>query len=344
MSAFSPGKWIWLPVGLAGLWLAVKYVFPVAAPFLVGLVLALAAEPLVRLGTRLRLRRAWSAGVGVSVTLSLFAALVSVAGALAVRELVMLAEDMPDIQVTAREGAGRLEQWLMDMAQKTPKGVRPLLQRTVENTFEDGTQVFEQVTDRLPQVLTQMVTWIPRGTLSVFTALLSAFLISARLPKLKAWITGAIPQSWKDRWLPVLRRMRSALWGWLKAQLKLSVVTWGILSVGFLLLDVPYGPLWAALIALVDAAPVLGTGTVLIPWAVISFLQGQTGQGVGLLSLYGVALVVRTVLEPKFLGKQLGIDPLLTLAAFYAGFTFFGVGGMILAPVMTAAVSAAVRK
>jgi predicted PurR-regulated permease PerM len=83
----------------------------------------------------------------------------------------------------------------------------------------------------------------------------------------------------------------------------------------------------------VDALPVLGAGAVLIPWGLLSFLRGSTGDGVGLLLIYAVIAIARTTLEPRFLGKQMGLHPLLTLLSLYGGFRLFGVSGMILVPV-----------
>ena len=76
----------------------------------------------------------------------------------------------------------------------------------------------------------------------------------------------------------------------------------------------------------------VGAGTVLIPWGVISFLRGNTVLGVGLLVLYALCSVSRAFLEPRFLGKQIGLNPLVTLAALYAGYRLFGILGMILLP------------
>lgn len=92
--------------------------------------------------------------------------------------------------------------------------------------------------------------------------------------------------------------------------------------------------LLAALIALVDALPVFGTGTVLLPWAAAELLAGRLGLALGLAALYGVVSVVRSVLEPKLVGEQTGLPPLGALAAMYAGFQAFGVAGMILAPLL----------
>ena len=131
--------------------------------------------------------------------------------------------------------------------------------------------------------------------------------------------------------------MKSALFGWLTAQFKLMTMTMMILMLGFVILRIPYAPLWAAGVALVDALPVLGTGTILIPWSVVCFLQQDGGRAIGLLGTYAVASLTRSVLEPRLLGRHLGLDPLVTLMALYAGYKLWGVGGMILAPMLAVA-------
>ena len=72
----------------------------------------------------------------------------------------------------------------------------------------------------------------------------------------------------------------------------------------------------------------------LLPWSLILFLQGDTPRSIGILGLYGVITLTRSVLEPKLVGKELGLDPLATLFALYAGFKLWGIGGMILAPLL----------
>ena len=83
---------------------------------------------------------------------------------------------------------------------------------------------------------------------------------------------------------------------------------------------------------------ILGTGTVLVPWSVVSFLQGDTPRALGILGIYITAALTRSMLEPKLLGQHLGLDPLVTLIALYIGYRLWGVGGMLLAPVLTVTV------
>lgn len=320
----------------AGLWLGVRYVLPVALPFLLGAGLALAAEPLVRRLTA-RFPRGVAAGAGVTAALLGAAAIGTVIAAVAVKEIGRLTAVIPDLQNTARQGIVLAQDWLVSAAEQAPEGVRPLLQRTALELFDDGTVLLQQVTQRIPGAVGTAVGWVGDGVLGVGTGVLSAFLISARLPQLRKTLRQRLPQSWHEKYLPALRRVRHALGGWLKAQLTLSAVTWGIVTVGFLLLGIAHAPAWAALVAVVDAVPILGTGTVLVPWAIVCLLQGQSLRAVGLLCIYGAALITRTVLEPRLVGRHLGMDPLATLVALYVGYRFWGILGLLLTPILASA-------
>ncbi len=319
--------------------LGVRYLLAPAMPFLLGALLAVGAEPLVRLTQRkLGFSRGVAAGAGVTVTLLLLGGLLSLLGAFLLKEMVQLAAFLPNLNTTAREGAATLQGWLQDLSAHAPEGLQPWLTGTVDRVFGSSDVLFRQATAQLPGVLTGVLSGVPDSALKIGTGLLAAFMISARLPRLKAALQRSIPQSWKDRYLPALQRTRSALTGWLKAQGLLSLVTYGIVSAGLLLLGVPYGFFWALLVAVVDAVPMLGTGVVLLPWALVRLLQRKHLQAVGLVLIFGTASITRATLEPRLLGKQLGLDPLLTLTALYCGYQFWGFWGLLAAPILTAAV------
>lgn len=321
----------------AVVFLSVRYLLPMALPFLVGAVLALAAEPLVR-PLASRLPRSAAAGVGVTATLVGLGAILLLLGAVAVRELGKLAGAVPELANTAQQGMQVLEDWLVSLADVAPEGVRPALQRSVLEMFDDGSVLLQQATRQLPGMVTSALGHVGNGVLGVGTGLLSAFLMSARLPQLKTRIKQSIPAPWKEKYLPALKRVKKALGGWIKAQLKLAAVTWGIVTVGFVMLRIPYGPAWAALVAVVDAVPILGTGTVLVPWAVVCLLKRESLRAIGLLCIYGAAAITRTVLEPKLVGEQLGLDPLVTLAALYVGYRVWGIPGLLITPILASAV------
>ena len=330
--------------GLIALWAAIEYLLPIALPFLLGGLLAWGAEPLVRTtGNRLKLPRFVASGIGVTLTIVLTGALICILGALIFRELMSLAADLPDIRQTAAGGTAQLEGFLLNLADKTPKNIRPVLTSTVETAFDDTSALMEQVTRRLSTSVTGTISRVPRFFFTFGTAIIAAFMISGRLPKLKTGISQKLPESWHQRYIPALMQIKNALLKWLQAQMKLALITWLIVGTGFVILKVPYGILWAALVAIVDAVPILGTGTALIPWAVVEFLQDNPGKGSFLLILYGIAMVSRTIFEPRLVGQHLGLDPLVTLAAFYTGYVLWGFWGMLLSPILATALKAALR-
>ena len=119
---------------------------------------------------------------------------------------------------------------------------------------------------------------------------------------------------------------------YLRSYLTLMGVTFAEMLLGLSLLRIGYALLLALLIALVDFLPVLGVGTVLVPWSLVSFVTGNPARGIGLLVLWGVSLAVRQFLEPHLIGRGLGIHPCLTLLSMYAGLRLFGIVGMLLCP------------
>lgn len=334
-------KWL-LPLGvLAGLWLGVRYLLPVILPFGLGTLLALAAEPLVNMASgRWKWRRSAASAVGVSVTLLLLAVLAGLLGALVIRELGVIVGKLPEVGDRAVDSLQNMRGILLQTVQKAPSGMRAMLTRTVERSIPETGDLLDKVTHQAPKAMGTVLSRLPKGALGIFTGVLSAFMISARLPKLKASLAARVPAHWRSRYLPMLAHIRKGLFGWLLAQLKLMAITWGIVGLGLTLMGLELGFLWGGLIALVDAFPVLGTGTVLIPWALFCLLQGNVTRALGLALIYLAALTVRTVLEPRLVGKQLGLDPLVTLAAFYTGVTLWGFWGMVLAPVFAAVIAA----
>lgn len=177
-------------------------------------------------------------------------------------------------------------------------------------------------------IASRLPLWFLSITVTVFC---SAFL-SLDYPQAVSALKRLIP----SRFLPFLSRLRQfaslTLLRMIKAYLLLLLITFSELCLGLWVLKVPRFVLIAALIALLDLLPILGTGTVLIPWSVFCFLSQNTRLGIGLLLLYLIITVARNFLEPKIVGDSIGLPPLLSLIAIYAGFRLFGVIGALLAP------------
>ena len=113
------------------------------------------------------------------------------------------------------------------------------------------------------------------------------------------------------------------------------------LTVGFVILRIPYSVLLALLIGIMDALPIIGAGLFLIPMSAIGFITGDIGMGVGVAVLYILTIVTRQIVEPRVVSVQLGLYPLVTMAAMYAGLCVMGFGGMLLGPVVVLILKAA---
>ncbi len=316
-------------------WLGIKLMLPLFSPFLLGLGLALAAEPMVSLfHKKLHVPRSVSAGLGVSMTFCFLAIFLLLLCAFLVRELKALGGALPDLENAARNGLSLLKNWLLALVGKTPQSLQPLLRENTLALFSDGTTLLGKIAGWCLSLAGSLLTHIPDSALGLGTAAISGFMISAKLPKIRSWILKRFPKEKLRPLLDALKRIKTAVCGWLLAQCKLMGMTYFILLLGLMLLRIPKAPLWALAVAVVDAFPVLGTGTVLLPWSFLCFLQDDGGRAVGLLGLYAVISLTRSALEPRLLGRHLGLDPLVTLMAMYAGFKLWGIPGMLFSPLL----------
>ena len=128
------------------------------------------------------------------------------------------------------------------------------------------------------------------------------------------------------------RRLSGTVSAWLKTQGVILVLTASVCTAGLWLMKNPYYFLLGTGIGLLDALPVLGTGTVLIPWALINFFMGKWKGGLALLVLYGICYLLREFLEARMMGSQVGLSPLENLMAMYVGLELFGIAGLFLGP------------
>ena len=327
-----------------GIWLGAKYLFPFMLPFILGSLLAFSAEPMVKMGANnCKLPRFIATGIGVTLTLIFLLGILSLLGALTIKELGRLTVVLPSLQDKAKEGIAYLENYMVSAAQEVPEGIRPVVTRSVESLFSSGEAILTPSANRVLHTLGNVIGRLPDGAFGLGTFLLAGYMISARLPQLKAQFSHLTQNVAIAPYLSVIRSVRKTVGHWLLAQLKLATITFSVVTLGLVILGVSYAPAWALFISLVDAMPILGSGVILIPWALICLLQGNHFQAIGILCTYAAATILRTSLEPRLVGKQLGLDPLLTLLFLYVGYRLFGIIGMLLSPILAAVVKGIVE-
>ncbi len=320
--------------GMVGIWLTAKFLLPIGLPFLFGLGLAkLSKKPADWLERKSGFPRWLCSFLVVSLLSAALVGLVWLLGWVIFSELQKLAGRLPQILPDLSLALSQLHDRLLALAAKLPESISGPVSTWLDRLFAGSSVIVDTASGWLIGLVGELIAWVPELFLFLLTMLLSAYLFSSQWKELGKAAKAFVPESWLEKLRAVGNRLKTALGGYLKAQCYLAGITFALLFLGLLLLRRNQAFLTALLIALLDALPVFGAGVILIPWGVIAVLQGQTGLAVGLLLLYAVCALARSFLEPKFLGKQMGLHPLLTLLSLYAGFRLFGILGMILVPV-----------
>ena len=326
-------RFAWLAAIAIVVWAVVKYLLVWLLPFALALGLAAATEPVMEAVRRkMRLRRGFLAAV---FTLVLVGGLTALTVA-AVGQLLRQAEDALDRLPLYLSGLPRLADSLLQRLDRVCANCPAPLRQDVEAFLN---RLPEQLTDAVGALSAALLRWagslvaaLPNAVLFCATTALAVFFTLSSYPAIAGFARRQLTEP-QRRWVRGLREnLFAALGHWLRAQAILLAITFCQLLAGFLLLRQPYAVLLAFLIALIDALPVFGTGTVLVPWALLLFLVGNVPRGLALTALYAVIYLVRTVLEPKLVGARSDLPPLAALAAMYVGFRTMGVGGMVVMP------------
>lgn len=323
-------------LGTAAVLLTLPLTVPLALPFLLGLGVALLSEPIVRfLQNRAKLPRALGSVLSVGALLLLLGTVLFFLLRVLLNELTDLSSQLPDLILQMKAPVERLQQWMQSLISRLPARTAQALTDRLSGLFSGSSYLMQSLSQRLLGFLSGLLTGMPGAMIGTVTTLLAAFFTSASLPELRAALQKKLAKSRLRKLSGFACRVKKTLGCWFLAQAELAGISCAVLCAGLALLRVDYWLLLGLLIALIDALPVLGAGLVLIPWALLAFLQSDQALGVGLLLLYVCVLLLRSALEPKLVGEKVGLPPLVSLAAFYAGWRLMGAFGMILFPIGT---------
>ena len=179
-----------------------------------------------------------------------------------------------------------------------------------------------------------MVTGVSNFAVALVVFMMGSYFITGDYPRLRFELADRVPMVARDFCRSVKDIFMSAFGGYVKSQLILSAGVFMILTIGFLLMRQPYGLLLAFGLAVLDFIPIIGSGTMMVPWAVVDMVLGNYGEAAALMSIWGVIALFRRFAEPKFLGDQTGLSPILSLVGIYVGMKLGGVLGMVVGPLL----------
>lgn len=232
--------------------------------------------------------------------------------------------------------------WSMEFLNDFKEG-RIQISDEVINALMDSTgTILNAAKDIVYNILTSMintVSSIPTMLTYIFITLLAIIFVCFDRDYVKASIEKHVPKIWIEKTKQIINETCNIAWRYIKAEAKLSVICFCLVLLGLMVLDamgfgVEYTVLMAIFIGFVDILPLFGAGAVMIPWAIYLALIGNMPLAIGIGILWIIWAIIKNLIEPKFISKQMGLHPIFTLIGMYTGFRFMGVLGLMIGPII----------
>ncbi|MBQ7332763.1 MAG: sporulation integral membrane protein YtvI [Clostridia bacterium] len=193
-------------------------------------------------------------------------------------------------------------------------------------------------------VVTGIASSVPGILIFLLTTLISAIYFSLDLDNINRKVRSTLPEKLSSKLVNFKNKFLITALRYMRSYLIIMLVVFFILLIGFLILGVKYAILLAVIFALLDMLPLIGIGAFMLPWGIFEMIFGSFGLGVGILVLFAITEIIRNLIEPKIVGKNLGIHPILTLVLIYASYSLFGIFGLLLIPFLTVILNIAIDK
>lgn len=321
------------------LYVLLKYVFALVLPFLIGWGVAFMVRPMAK-------KISSATNIPHRVVSVMLTVLIVIGGiAIIVSALVYAISESWGFL----SGLAESER-LYEILKKITNPISGLLGDR-EGAAELEAHISEAVSSMVSSLFSGLVSWVtafvasvPRVLIFILVTVIASVYFSLELESINAFFKRKLPKKVTSWLVNFKNRFLSSLLKYLRAYLIIMLVTFIIMLFGFLVLGVKYGVLLAFIIALLDALPLIGVGTVLVPWSIYQLIFGEVSLAVGLVILFVVHEIVRQFVEPKIIGKNLGIHPILSLFLLYSGYFVFGLFGLLLIPVLSVIVNILINK
>ena len=301
-------------------------------PFVASWILALLATPLCNfLEKHIKLNKKWSSAVIIILVLFAIAGGGYVAVTKLGRELMGLFSQAPEYYIYVQQTIRSFGDSLTNMISPISADFGKQVQSVFNDFLSQMGGAINKFAPKGVEMMGAAATDLTNGFIGTIVMIISAYFFIADKERIGEGFWKIVPEDLKPTVCNIKDKVIAALGGFLLAQFKIMCIVFGILLIGFLLIGNPYALLLALVVSFVDLLPILGTGTILIPWTLICFLQKDYRQALFLIVLYVVCLIARQFLQPKMIADSMGLDSTATLVLIYTGYKLNGMKGMILA-------------
>jgi len=320
---------VYIALAILSLWFIFNYAIGWLAPFIIAFIASRIIEyPVKFFRQKFRFPRPLAAAIFTLFFYGIIGSVFYFAVSGLIKELIVIFEKLRDLDINMV--VERLNTTFIDVLSRLPLETQDFIYSNIEGWLSNLVSALQDLIGPVISSATDIATALPSILLFVIAAIVSTYFLSCDYDILRAKLASVTPLKWRKRYRQTRNQISNTLVSYLRALLVLISITFVELAIGLAVLRVPNSFLFAAIIAIIDALPILGTGWVLGPWAIISLFAKDYFRAIGLAVIYAVVLVVRNMIEPKIVGKHIGLHPLITLLAMYVGLKIFGIIGMFM--------------
>jgi len=313
-------------------YIIIKYILPLLMPFIIGLIIAMLFRKLIDyIEKKFRIKRTIVSIVMLIVFYGILVFILSVIGAKVFTFLKDVFGQLPDLYRYTIEPA--LDKITNNLIEQFPD-IRPYVEEFVLNISDTIFSFVKNASTTVIATITGLAGRLPSLLIKLIFTIVSSFFFTIDYYKISDFMIRQFTGERRKMVLKLKDDGIGTIAKFIKAYTAIISITFLELSIGFWILGIPNPFLFGAMIALIDILPILGTGAVLLPWTLIALILGNTKIGIGMFILYIIITAVRQAVEPKIVGQQIGLHPIITLILMYVGAQLMGVLGLLLLPVI----------
>lgn len=313
--------------------LFIVYIIPVTLPIIFALLTAMLIDPLV---TLVKKQFNWTRQLSV---ISIFIFIIVIISFLLYFTVTSVIGKIIDFTKAAPEYFNTLSGMWIDMQNDLLQFTSSLPTEVIDALQEESKHIFDSIRSSILELIsyekiTSLLTNVPSFLVSLIVFMIALFLFMLELPELRKLAFRSLTDQTKEKVHFMATKLHSIFFGFLKAQLLISIIIFIVSLIGLLIIKPEHALVMAIIIWIIDLIPILGSIIIIGPWALYYFISGDVGLGTQLTILAIILLILRRTIEPKVMGSQIGLKPLPTLIAMFIGLKLFGFLGFFIGPVI----------
>lgn len=323
---------IYIIILLGLVYVGIKYLLPLLMPFVIGVIIAMIfRKPIDFIQKKTKINRVI---ICIFLLLLFYGALGFLASMIGFKVFTFLSNlfyGLPDLYENTVLPA---VQKVIDNAMIHFPGIEDYMQEFLDNINQSIFSFLSNASTAVVTTIARMAASLPTLLINFIFTIVSSFFFTIDYYRITRFVLAQFKGERREMILKLKDNGIGTLGKFIRAYSAIISITFLELSIGFWILGIPNPFLFGVLIAIIDVMPILGTGAVLLPWAIISLVIGNTKIGIGMLLLYVIITAVRQTIEPRIVGQQIGLHPILTLILMYVGAQLMGVLGLLILPII----------